>query len=112
MFKSKKSEDISKEIYSYYLKYLNNKLLLQVIFDRDIQRTSEYLGLLNDGNICYMNSLLQVLYHCMPLRKIIVEQPRNKENKNNIFIRYLQEIFIDLMTSADAPSSDKLLDHF
>ncbi|CAB1349845.1 unnamed protein product [Coregonus sp. 'balchen'] len=42
-----------------------------------------YFGLVNFGNTCYCNSVLQALYFCRPFREKILayrSQPRRKEN--------------------------------
>ena len=38
------------------------------------------LGLENDSNVCYMNSVMQVLYRCKPFRDQVLRwRPSNKE---------------------------------
>ena len=56
-----------------------------------------------------MNSILQVLFHLIPIRKIIVEKEINPENK---LLQSVQELFVSLMTSKSSTSASKILQNF
>lgn len=56
-----------------------------------------------------MNSILQVLFHLVPIRKIIVEKEIGQENR---LLRSLQELFVALMTSKSSTNASKILQNF
>lgn len=76
---------------------------LEIYFDKYPKLCKNYLGIQNEGNTCYANSTLQVLFHFMPLRKLILEIPSKKLKK---LTKCLQEIFVDLMTSESSVKAD------
>ncbi|CAN0065098.1 unnamed protein product, partial [Hapterophycus canaliculatus] len=39
------------------------------------------VGLKNQGATCYMNSLLQTLYHVLSLRRAVYDMPTEEENR-------------------------------
>lgn len=55
--------------------------MLEIIFEKSFNNSKDFVGILNEGNTCYANSTLQVLFHFKPLRKMIVELPIKKQNK-------------------------------
>lgn len=59
-----------------------------------VKTTEDYLGLPNQGATCYLNSLLQVLYHLKKFRKMIYEEKVEPNESNIIFC--LQLLFRDL----------------
>lgn len=58
-----------------------------------------YVGLLNQGNTCYLNSILQSLFHLPYFRKIVYKIPLN-----SAFVFELQKLFFMLQLS-DKPVS-------
>lgn len=68
--------------------------------------TEDYLGLPNQGATCYLNSLLQVLYHLKKFRKFIYE--KNVEQNEANFIFCLQLLFRDLQLRKSRRSTKHL----
>ena len=68
-----------------------------------------YLGLRNQGNTCYMNSLLQVLYHLPDFRRSIYSLPTRLDAEQGTTSRVvleLQRLFYRLQYAADVGASE------
>lgn len=65
-------------------------------FQRETEQEERFVGIRNEGNTCYMNSILQVLFFMRPLRKIIVDY--KGEGK---IILALKDVFLGLMDGPD-----------
>jgi hypothetical protein len=68
-----------------------------VEFDRENEQEERFVGIRNEGNTCYMNSILQILFFMRPLRKMVVEY----QGEGKVMLA-LREVFLGLM---DGPSS-------
>lgn len=51
---------------------LQNKLLLKITFNIMPEPEQELRGIRNPGTLCYINSLIQILFHFIPFRKFII----------------------------------------
>ncbi|KAF0294758.1 Ubiquitin carboxyl-terminal hydrolase 46 [Amphibalanus amphitrite] len=57
-----------------------------------------YFGLVNFGNTCYSNSVLQALYFCRPFREKVLEyKARNKRTKETL-LTCLADLFYNIAT--------------
>uniref|UniRef100_M3YD05 ubiquitinyl hydrolase 1 n=1 Tax=Mustela putorius furo TaxID=9669 RepID=M3YD05_MUSPF len=66
-----------------FLKGANASALEKEIGPEQFPVNEHYFGLVNFGNTCYCNSVLQALYFCRPFREKVLaykSQPRKKEN--------------------------------
>jgi ubiquitin carboxyl-terminal hydrolase 7 len=72
--------------------------------------TDEYNGLKNQGATCYLNSLLQALYHTGALRSAVYEisTPPDAEPTKSIPLA-LQMLFLKLQLNSNKPVSTKSL---
>jgi ubiquitin C-terminal hydrolase len=59
------------------------------------------LGFENDSNVCYANSSLHVLYHCIPFREqVILWKPCNKEKF--YLLNELQDLFKSIYAAKES----------
>ena len=88
---------------------LKEKLLIEMMFEK--RRTFErgFIGIENEGNTCYINSILQVFYYIIPVRKIILEKEVKSENK---LLQSLQELFISLWKCKGSANASNVLKYF
>ena len=66
----------------------------------DARKETGHVGLKNQGATCYMNSLLQTLYHINALRKAVYEMPTSsEENPESSIPIAMQQLFWKLQYS-------------
>ncbi len=53
--------------------YSKHNLLFEIVLVKHIPSSKEFKGIRNEGNTCYMNSIIQILYFLRPFRKLIIE---------------------------------------
>ena len=70
------------------------------------------VGLVNRGATCYMNALLQTLYHTGALRMAVYEMPTNNDPGGDSVPVALQRVFHQLQTSNEAVSTVPLTNAF
>lgn len=71
----------------------------------NIQKCDEHIGIINEGNTCYMNSVIQSLFHIKHLRKAIYNIPSAEDSP----IYAIQKVFYSLQNDK---GSIKLLNLF
>ena len=58
-----------------------------------------YFGLVNFGNTCYCNSVLQALYFCRPFREKVLDfKAKNKKNSKETLLTCLADLFHNIAT--------------
>uniref|UniRef100_U5EY40 ubiquitinyl hydrolase 1 n=1 Tax=Corethrella appendiculata TaxID=1370023 RepID=U5EY40_9DIPT len=64
----------------------------------DFPANEHYFGLVNFGNTCYSNSVLQALYFCRPFREKVLEyKAKNKRTKETL-LSCLADLFYSIAT--------------
>jgi ubiquitin C-terminal hydrolase len=72
-----------------------------------------YAGLLNQGATCYMNSILQALFHLPAFRKIVYNMPtENVDNPDKSIPLNLQKLFCEMQCSDDPVSTTSVTKSF
>lgn len=73
----------------------------------------QYCGILNQGATCYMNSILQALFHLPAFRKLVYDLPLDVYGESDDSIIWnIKKLFSDLQTSSEAVSTKALTDSF
>ncbi|KAM0733549.1 Ubiquitin carboxyl-terminal hydrolase 7 [Formica fusca] len=78
----------------------------------DSKRHTGYVGLKNQGAICYMNSLLQIMYFTNQLRKAVYKIPTKSDDLSKTVVLALQRIFYELQFSDKSVSTKILTESF
>ncbi|OQR88705.1 ubiquitin carboxyl-terminal hydrolase 5 [Thraustotheca clavata] len=89
-----------------------NKGLLKMDLSYDSKQATGMVGLKNQGATCYMNSLLQTLFHLAQFRKAVYDTPTSKDDSNDSVVLALQRVFYRLETSQKAVSTKELTRSF
>ena len=76
------------------------------------KRVTGYVGLANQGATCYMNSLLQSLFHVGALRQAVYGIPTEKDEPTDSIPLALQRLFYKLQTSAHPVGTQELTRSF
>lgn len=78
----------------------------------DSKQETGMVGLKNQGATCYMNSLLQTLFHLRAFRQVVYDTPSEKEDTNDSVSLALQRVFYRLQTQNKAVSTKELTRSF
>jgi len=94
-------------------------LILDVAVTPVLPATAKYskartgmVGLLNQGATCYLNSLIQTLFHTRQLRQALYEVDTSQDKACEGVILELQRLFYLLQTSEFAQSTQDLTKAF
>ena len=91
--------------------YVSNKALVSDAKQGvALKRNGPFAGLRNHGATCYLNSLIQCLFHDKSFVKLIFE---TNDNKDSLIIAELQKLFARMMLSSNqAIDTEQLLSAF
>jgi len=78
----------------------------------DSRKETGYVGLKNQGATCYMNSLLQALYHLAMFRKAVYQLPTQNDTPENSIPLALQRVFYRLQFDKSSPGTKELTTSF
>ncbi|CAH0482166.1 unnamed protein product [Peronospora belbahrii] len=85
---------------------------MQQCLPYDSKEETGMVGLKNQGATCYLNSLLQTLFHLRAFRQMVYETPTAEEDTNNSVSLALQRVFYRLQTQRKAVSTKELTRSF
>jgi len=78
--------------------------------EKSIQnKANDYIGIVNEGSSCYMNSIIQILFHLPIVRKLIFDKLLSEKENNNIVVTSIQRTFYSLMTETSSIKISHLL---
>eukprot|EP00043_Microstomoeca_roanoka_P014818 m.147547 g.147547 ORF g.147547 m.147547 type:complete len:1113 (+) comp16116_c0_seq1:302-3640(+) len=86
--------------------------LFQGLADINTKRDTGMVGLGNQGATCYMNSLLQALYHTPALRRAVYKMPTENDSVETGVALALQRVFYRLQTKDMEVSTIELTKSF
>lgn len=78
----------------------------------DSKQETGMVGLKNQGATCYLNSLLQTLFHLRAFRQVVYETPTQNEDTTNSVSLALQRVFYRLQMQNKAVSTKELTRSF
>ncbi|KAK1932068.1 Ubiquitin carboxyl-terminal hydrolase 21 [Phytophthora citrophthora] len=84
----------------------------QQLISYDSKEETGMVGLKNQGATCYLNSLLQTLFHLRAFRQVVYETPTAQEDTNNSVSLALQRVFYRLQRQQKAVSTKELTRSF
>ena len=76
---------------------INSDVFFDIVVDVSQPEARAYKGIVNQGNTCYMNSYLQVLYHIQKFRQLIFDLEPTAQDK---FPRTFQNMFYELTSES------------
>jgi ubiquitin carboxyl-terminal hydrolase 7 len=83
--------------------------------DYNSRKATGYVGLKNQGATCYMNSLLQTLFHLGEFRRAVYRMPvldSSSDNSPDLLTYALQRVFYDLQYCPTVVKTKRLTDSF
>ncbi|RLN55798.1 hypothetical protein BBJ29_006664 [Phytophthora kernoviae] len=84
----------------------------QQLLSYDSKEETGMVGLKNQGATCYLNSLLQTLFHLRAFRQVVYETPTTQEDTNDSVSLALQRVFYRLQRQRKAVSTKELTRSF
>lgn len=99
-----------------YTAYLNYPMIFEVTVNpvtlhEESKSLTGYVGLINEGTTCYMNSLLQTLFFLSPFRRAVYLMPTSSEDTDQIPLA-LQQVFYHLQFYCEPASTKDLIASF
>ncbi|KAK2712086.1 hypothetical protein QYM36_010944, partial [Artemia franciscana] len=86
-------------VIQYLIQGSNASQLEKEISNEVIASSERYFGLVNFGNTCYANSVLQALYFCKPFREKVLEyRTKHKRNKETL-LTCLADLYHSIATN-------------
>merc|ERR1711944_272805 len=74
-----------------------------------VPANEHFFGLVNFGNTCYSNSVLQALYFCKPFREKVLEyKAKNKKGKETL-LSCLADLFYSIATQKEKVDFDNYM---
>jgi len=88
-------------------------IIIQINITKNLSQVSKYIGIINEGTTCYMNSILQSLNFLGYFKNAVFQIPISKSDNATQSVEYsLQKLFFDLMTEHKAVSAYRLIKSF
>ncbi|KAF9649112.1 cysteine proteinase [Thelephora ganbajun] len=87
-------------------------VMWRTVVKSNLEKKTGYVGLKNQGATCYMNSLLQSLFHTCSFRKAVYQIPTEDEDPTESTSLALQRVFYRLQTSDKPVDTTELTKSF